>query len=202
MSLTRHSWHKHEAAAREKARPHSFLLPKKVLLELWRAPVVYAILCPWRESSPWLGKRGSREDEVPKPKRRKSMQESTVILKTLLARGNVGCVAQAPKPKLNACDVLNWEYLVQVSAEYNPDVVNPTILDALAKLAYELTQSGDEAIRNQQFSEFLHRLTDNTSTDSTETALKLAAARLHCDLKMVRQFAKENGIKLKKFRLL
>ncbi len=106
-----------------------------------------------------------------------------------------------PPPKLRACDVLNWEYLVELSVRYDPDIARPTLLDALAKLAYDLTQSESEDIRDQQLNEFFHRLTDNTSTDSTEQVLECVARCLRCDPKKVRQFAKEKGVKLKRLKL-
>jgi hypothetical protein len=103
--------------------------------------------------------------------------------------------------RLDACDVLPWEYLVELSARYDPDIARQTLPDALAKLAYDLTQSGSEEIRTQQLKEFLHALTANTSTDSTEEMLECIAHHLRCDLKKVRQFARENGIKLKRLKL-
>jgi hypothetical protein len=106
-----------------------------------------------------------------------------------------------PLPRLRACDVLNWEYLVELSAKYDPDIARPTLLDALAKLAYDLTQSGSEDIRDQQLDEFLHRLTDNTSTDSTEQMLECMAGYLRCDPRKMRQFAKESGVKLKRLKV-
>jgi len=67
----------------------------------------------------------------------------------------------------------------------------------MAKLAHDLTQTGDEDVRDRQLSEFLHCVTDHTSTDSTEKVLKRLAQSLHCDYEKMRQFAKENGIKVK-----
>ena len=106
-----------------------------------------------------------------------------------------------PPPKLDACDALNWDYLTELSVSYDPDIARPTFSQALAKLAYDLTQTGNEDIRNQQFSEFLHALTDQTSTDSTEAVLDCLAKNLRCDIKKIRRFAKENGVKLKRLKL-
>ena len=72
-----------------------------------------------------------------------------------------------------------------------------TLRNALAKLAYDLTQTGDEDLRDQQLNEFLHILTDNTSRESTEEAIRVLCTHLRCEREKMRQFAKENGIKLR-----
>jgi hypothetical protein len=109
---------------------------------------------------------------------------------------------QPPQEKLNACDVLNWKYLLELSGKHDPVMQKKsTLADGLAKLAYDLTQTGNEQIRTKQLSEFLHNLTDNTSVDAAEELLKCLAGLLRCDLGKLRQFSKENGVRLKRLKL-
>jgi hypothetical protein len=109
-------------------------------------------------------------------------------------------MASLPARKLHAYDVLNWDYLVELSCNYDPDAPR-SLTAALAKLAYDLTQTGDEEIRSLELSEFLHALTDHTSTAAAEEMLACVAMHLRCELKKMREFAKENGVKLKRLKL-
>jgi hypothetical protein len=106
-----------------------------------------------------------------------------------------------PSENIRACDALNWEYLVQIAAELDEENPPKTLKEGLAILAFGLTQTADEDVRDSQLSEFLHTATDHTSTDATEAVLDTLAKHLRCDLKALREFAKQNGIKLKRFKL-
>jgi hypothetical protein len=100
----------------------------------------------------------------------------------------------APRQKLRACDVLNWEYLVQISqkSEHKPtDAPN-----AIANFAYEFTSTADEDIRDKMFLDILNNGTKTKSRGTAEAFVESLAGYLKSDYTKVRAFAKENGVRL------
>jgi hypothetical protein len=104
------------------------------------------------------------------------------------------------REKLRACEVLNWDYLVEISGR--PEGRTNDLAKALAGFAYDFTSVADEKIRDQMLIDFLKNGTDNVSRDSAEEFVKGVADRLRSDRELLRTFAKENGIRLKRFKIV
>jgi predicted NACHT family NTPase len=98
------------------------------------------------------------------------------------------------KEKLRACDVLNWDYLVSISEP--PEGRTKNIGKAIAGFAYDFTSTADEDIRDQMLVDLLRNGTDNISRGSAEEYVKALANALRSDAGLVREFAKQNGVRL------
>jgi len=99
-------------------------------------------------------------------------------------------------PELNAIDVVNWDYLVQVG-EY-VECKAHTIEDGLRGFAYAFTSTANEEIRNEMLLDILKNGTRTGSVYACEDFLRNLASLLRCDPKALRQFAKERGIRLRR----
>ena len=102
-----------------------------------------------------------------------------------------------PKEKLNASDVLNWNYLLQIAAK--PDSPTPHLSEAIPKLAYALTSAASEETQNEELVEALKNATDGQSRETAERVVMRLAQLFQSDPKLLRRFAKENGIRLPLF---
>lgn len=100
--------------------------------------------------------------------------------------------------KLNAIDVVNWDYLVSISEYFDPQEVqkNPSVDDGIKTFAYEFTSTADEEIRNRKLTDVLRNATAVSSVESSERVIKVFAYLLRCDETMLLEFAKQCGIKL------
>ena len=99
-----------------------------------------------------------------------------------------------PDNPLRACDVLNWGYLVEISEK--PDKTTRDRKQAFRGFAYAFTSTADENIRDQMLMEFIRNGTDNQSRKSSEDFLRVLAEEFRSDRNTLRQFAKENGVRL------
>jgi len=98
--------------------------------------------------------------------------------------------------KLDAIDVVNWDYFVEI-AECPTE--RPRTADEAAKgFAYAFTSTADEEIRNQMLLDILKNGTRTGSVYSCEDFIRNAAGIFHCDSKLLRRFAKEGGIRLRR----
>jgi hypothetical protein len=97
---------------------------------------------------------------------------------------------------LAAADVLNWDYLVRIAEYVEGRVTSPT--KALAGFAYAFTSTADEGIQNQMLIDLLRNATDHCSRDAAEEFIERLAILLQSDHKLLRQFARENGVRLKR----
>lgn len=97
-------------------------------------------------------------------------------------------------PPKRACDVLNWDYLVAIAEKAEGQ---RKTLDAVLKdFAYDFTSTADEDVRDEMLRNILKNATDNTSRKAAEEFIKNAANRFQCDHKLLREFAKEAGVRL------
>src|SRR5690242_3703802 len=96
-----------------------------------------------------------------------------------------------PPKELDACDVLNWDYLVRIGVR--ADRPARTLPEALAGFAYDFTSTTSEEVRNQMLADFLHNATDNTSRKSAEEVVKSLAGHLRSDHQLLRKLAKQSG---------
>jgi hypothetical protein len=102
----------------------------------------------------------------------------------------------AKQDPLNAIDVVSWDYLVQVG-EYVEERAH-TAEDALRGFAYAFTSTADEEIRNTMLLDILKNGTRTGSVYACEDFVSNLASWLHCDPKVLRQFAKERGVRLRR----
>jgi hypothetical protein len=80
------------------------------------------------------------------------------------------------EPKLNAVDVLNWEYLVKIGEFLEPDH-KPTPDEAIKGFAYSLVSTGSEEIRDTMLTSILLNATRWSSAEKNEELCRLACAR-------------------------
>jgi hypothetical protein len=97
-------------------------------------------------------------------------------------------------PPKRASEVLNWDYLVEIAEKAQG---KRKTLDAVLKdFAYDFTSTADEDRRDEMLKNILKNATENTSRMAAEEFIKNAAIRFHCERKLLREFAKEAGIRL------
>ena len=106
-----------------------------------------------------------------------------------------------PDIPTRACDVLNWEYLVEIGEKPEGGIQN-IFVRALREFAYDFTSTADEDVRDQLLVGVLKRATDHESRESAEELMKIIAMHLHSDRNALRKFAKENGVRLTRDWLL
>ena len=99
------------------------------------------------------------------------------------------------KPCLDAGDVLNWDYLCEI-AEW---IEKPKDWKQGARhFAYRFTSTGDAAKQNVMLSDLLLNATANQSIEAAEDVIESLSTSLNTDMSLLREFAKQCGIKLKK----
>jgi hypothetical protein len=98
-------------------------------------------------------------------------------------------------PKVRASDALNWEYLVEIAAQSDEDA--KSLSEGLAAFAYNFTSTADEDSRDAFLTELLSNATAYQSTDTAEKIVDALAKGLRSDRQKLRQFGKENGVRLK-----
>jgi hypothetical protein len=97
--------------------------------------------------------------------------------------------------KLRASEVLNWDYLVKISERSDVKIRNAT--KAIAAFAYDFTSTADEDRRDRMLADLLKNGTANVSRESAEDYIRFLARYLESEPNLVREFAKENGVRLK-----
>lgn len=101
-------------------------------------------------------------------------------------------VTKHPKEILRASDVLNWDYLVEISD--NPENRKENLHTAIMGFAYDFTSTADEEKRDTLLRDML--TTENVTPEYTEELIKILSDYLRCDHTRLRDFAKENGVRL------
>jgi hypothetical protein len=100
------------------------------------------------------------------------------------------------KVKIDAVDVLNWNYLAEIGELVTDRATNPEM--AFKGFAYAFTSTANEEIRNQMLVDILRNATYGTSVETNEEFIAHLANRFKSDRSLLRQFAKENGIRLER----
>ncbi len=101
------------------------------------------------------------------------------------------------KPKLNAVDVLNWEYLVEIGEFLEPDH-KPTPNEAIRGFAYSFVSTASEEIRDTMLTAILLNATRWSSAEKNEEYVAWLARALKSDLALLRNFAKQVGVRLRR----
>jgi hypothetical protein len=100
--------------------------------------------------------------------------------------------------KIRSADVLNWDYLCEISQYVDPSEAARNLQDALAVFAYAFTSTADPDVQDRLLRDLLVRATFAHSADSAEEIVRLLARRTRSDLRLLRQFARQCGIRLKR----
>jgi hypothetical protein len=101
---------------------------------------------------------------------------------------------------LRACEVLNWDRLVELSQYIDPDQVRQTT-EVFAVSAYAITQTADEDVRDRLLTDILVRAAYGSRPENNQRFLVLLAEKTKSDLELLRRFAKQVGVQLKKSSL-
>ena len=97
---------------------------------------------------------------------------------------------------LNAVDVLNWDYLCEIANEHPEVVFTTDIRRALERFAYDFTQAASAEDQNEILSQLLERATFGHSPETNEQTVERFADLLCTDRSLLREFAKQEGIRL------
>jgi hypothetical protein len=99
-------------------------------------------------------------------------------------------------PRLRASDVLNWDYLARIADGSQEDA--EVLSEGLAIFAYDFTSTADEDRRDAMLAELMKNATAHQSKDTAEKIVERLASGLQSDPQRLRQFGKENGVRLKR----
>lgn len=102
-----------------------------------------------------------------------------------------------PKNKQRACDVLNWDCLVELSQYSDPAATRDTT-EIIGVFAYTITKTGDEDERDRILTNLLRNSTYGSRPDDNEIFLLFLAGRTKSELEPLRKFAKQVGVRLKR----
>lgn len=100
--------------------------------------------------------------------------------------------------KLDAVSVLNWDHLCKIAEPLDDDLKAYTSEQAQKAFAYGFISTADDEIRNSMLVSILKNACTGMSAETNEEFVARLTTLFQCDLQLLRQFAKENGIKLKR----
>lgn len=100
--------------------------------------------------------------------------------------------------KLRACDVLNWDRLVELSRYTDPALAKEKTTDIIEVFAYTITRTGNEDERDRILRSILLNSTYGSRPENNEAFLRLLADRTESPLEPLRKFAKQCGVQLKR----
>ncbi len=98
--------------------------------------------------------------------------------------------------KLNAIEVLNWEYMVQIAQSHNHLVYTTDLKRALAKFAFELTQAEETTYQNDILRSLLIRMTYGHSKEKNREVIEDLAEKFCTQAYLLIEFAKQEGIRV------
>ena len=97
--------------------------------------------------------------------------------------------------KLDAADVLNWEYMVQIGEQ----IQSPkSWREGARRFAYLFVSTGDRQAQNTMLADLLSRATDGQSTETVEEILEALALSLHANRSLLKEYAKQIGIRVRR----
>lgn len=103
-----------------------------------------------------------------------------------------------PTDRLSAADVLNWSYLCKISEYIEPRAAGTNIASAIAVFAYSITSTADMDTQDEILADLLTRATYMHCAESAEAVLKTFARLTRSNLELIREFARQVGIRLKR----
>ena len=97
--------------------------------------------------------------------------------------------------RLHAVEILDWDYLCKVGERVEP-IRN--INDAVKSFAYNFTGTESVELQDRMLSDWLVNATYNQSAESSEEVVAVLAYHLQSDRNMLRAFARQAGVRLKR----
>jgi hypothetical protein len=95
--------------------------------------------------------------------------------------------------KLNAADVLDMEYLRTIARQRDlAYTTDPRT--ALQLFAYDVVEAADVEDQNEILAQLLARMTSGHSKETNREVLLYLANRFHTDVRLIVEFAKQEGI--------
>lgn len=100
-------------------------------------------------------------------------------------------------PKLNAIDVLNWDYLLEIGEFFEPNH-KPTPAEAIRAFAYSFVSTASDEARDAMLTAILQNATRWSSVEANEEYVTWLARVLKSDLALLRNFARQVGVRLRR----
>ena len=105
-----------------------------------------------------------------------------------MAQGNIAAV-----------DIFDWRYLVQIGVHLEQEEIE-NLDQAVQVFAYAFTSLDQTEDQNRLLAEWLQDATYLQSPETAEEIMLALAERTRGNLDLLRQFAKQNGVRLKRWR--
>jgi hypothetical protein len=101
------------------------------------------------------------------------------------------------EPKIDAVDVFDWDYLVRIARFLELHALRK-VEHAIQLFAYRFTAMASVEDQNRFLYEWIRDATHLQSREGAEEILAVLAKHAHGSIDLLRIFAKQNGIRLKK----
>lgn len=98
---------------------------------------------------------------------------------------------------LDAADIFDWSYLVEIGVQLDLSEIR-SFPDAIRMFAYSFTSAAKTEHQNQMLADWLRRATHLQSPETAEEVLAALAVHTKADLELLRRFARQNGVRLKR----
>jgi hypothetical protein len=98
---------------------------------------------------------------------------------------------------IDAVEIFDWDYLVEIGLHLEPYEIE-TVYHAAQFFAYSFTSTGNTQEQNRVLLKWIELATFNQSRDTAEDILLEVATATKANLPLLRLFAKQNGIRLKR----
>jgi hypothetical protein len=99
--------------------------------------------------------------------------------------------------KIDAVDIFDWDYLVQIGAYLDRNEVK-TLYHAIQVFAYAFTSMSESENQNRLLAEWIQNATYLQSSETAEEILCALARHSRANLDLLRRFAKQHGVRLKR----
>lgn len=99
--------------------------------------------------------------------------------------------------KVDAVDVFDWSYLVQIGTISEPWQVQG-FADAVRLFAYLFTSAAKIEQQNQLLADWLRGATHLQSAETAEEILATIAKHMRGNLELLRRFARQNGVRIRR----
>ncbi len=99
--------------------------------------------------------------------------------------------------EVDAVDVFDWNHLVEIGVNLDLAQVR-NLADAVRLFAYAFTSVSKIEDQNRMLAEWLGRATYKQSAETAEAILASLAAYTRANLELLRTFARQNGVRLRR----
>lgn len=99
--------------------------------------------------------------------------------------------------RIDAADIFDWEHLAEVGEKLDLGEIR-TLTDAVRLFAYDFTSASKTEHQNAILADWIRRATHLQSAETAEDVLKCLALYTKGDLKLLRRFARENGVRIRR----